>query len=219
MVVVPDLLREMGVDLTTVLSRAGVDNDALGDAENRIPYVSVGRLLHECVAATGCSTFGMLVGQRIGLSHLGIQGALLRHSATLRAGLRKFFAYQHLDNQGQAMCLSEHEGVVSVSYAIYQQGVDFIDQIRRPSRSLQCYAREIAGSRALREGVYFSEPKPADVGVSPILSPPVDSTASAPRYYFHLLSHKPMPRANAERLERLGYRLPNSPTGTCASPA
>jgi hypothetical protein len=39
MVVVPDLLREMDVDLTTVLSRAGVDNEALDDAENRIPYV------------------------------------------------------------------------------------------------------------------------------------------------------------------------------------
>jgi AraC-like DNA-binding protein len=206
MVVVPDLLREMGVDLTTVLSRAGVDNDALNDAENRIPYVSVGRLLHECAAATGCSTFGMLVGQRIGLSHLGIQGALLRHSATLRAGLRKFFAYQHLDNQGQAMCLSEHEGLVSVSYAIYQQGVDFIDQIYDALLAIACNVmREIVGFWWAPEKVYFARAKPADVGVYRRFfrtSCRFDSERTAILFPSCFLD-KPMPEANAERLERL----------------
>src|SRR5690349_15987682 len=54
MVVIPDLLREMGVDPITVLSRAGLDGGAISDAENKIPYVSMGRLFHECALATGC---------------------------------------------------------------------------------------------------------------------------------------------------------------------
>ena len=206
MVVIPDLLREMGVDPTTVLSRAGLNNGALDDAENRIPYVSMGRLFHECAGATECSTFGMLVGQRIGLSHLGIQGALMRHSATLRAGLQEFFAYQHLDNQGQAMFLSEDEDVVSVSYAIYEQGVHFIDQIYDALLAIACNVmREIWGSRWVPEKVYFARAMPADVGVyRRFFRAPCrfDSERTAILFPSYFLD-KPMPEANAERLKRL----------------
>jgi len=206
MVVVPDLLREMGVDPTTVFSRAGLGDGALDDAENRIPYVSMGRLFHECAVATGSSTFGMSVGQRIGLSHLGVQGALMRHSATLRAGLQKFLAYQHLDNQGQAMFLSENEGIVSVSYAIYQQGVDFIDQIYDALLAIACNVmREIWGSQWAPEKVYFARARPADVGAyRRFFRAPCrfDSERTAIFFSSYFLD-KPLPEANAERLKRL----------------
>ena len=81
------------------LSRTGIDSGALDDMENRIPYVSMGRLFHECMLATSSPYFGMSVGQKISLSHLGVPGALMRHSATLRAGLQRVLVYQDLDNQ------------------------------------------------------------------------------------------------------------------------
>ena len=54
LVVVAELLREMGGDPTVILPRAGLETSALGHVENRIPYASMGRLFHECTVATGC---------------------------------------------------------------------------------------------------------------------------------------------------------------------
>jgi hypothetical protein len=38
----------MGSDPIVILPRAGLETSALDDVENRIPYVSMGRLFHEC---------------------------------------------------------------------------------------------------------------------------------------------------------------------------
>jgi AraC-like DNA-binding protein len=206
MVVIPHLLREMGIEPSTVLSRAGIDSGALDDMENRIPYVSMGRLFHECVLATSSPYFGMSVGQKIGLSHLGVTGAVMRHSATLRAGLQRFLVYQDLDNQGHATFLSEGEGIASLSYAIYQRGVECIDQIYDAFLATACNVmRELGGPRWTPEEVYFSRTRPADVGVyrrffrAPCRFDRERTAIFFPAYFLD----KPMPEANAERLKEL----------------
>jgi AraC-like DNA-binding protein len=204
MVVIPQLLREMGVEPSTVLSRAGIDSGTLDDMENRIPYVSMGRLFHECVLATSSPYFGMSVGQKISLSHLGVPGALMRHSATLRAGFQRFLVYQDLDNQGHATFLSESEGIASLSYAIYQRGVECIDQIYDAFLATACNVmRELGGPRWTPEEVYFSRTRPADVGVyhrffrAPCRFDRERTAIFFPAYFLD----RPMPEANAERLK------------------
>ena len=129
LVVIPGLLREMGADPTVILPRAGVETSALDHVENRIPYVSMGRLFHECALETECPHFGLLANQRVRLSHLGLPGELMQYSATLGMGLQKFIVYQHLNNQGMAIFLLEDNGIASLGCAVYQKDAEFVDQI------------------------------------------------------------------------------------------
>lgn len=73
------LLRELGTDPAEVAVSAGLDTDVLDTLDNRIPFVAVGRLLHDCAVKTGRQHFALLVGQRARLSHLGLPGQLARH--------------------------------------------------------------------------------------------------------------------------------------------
>ena len=110
------------------------------------------------------------------------------------------------------MCLSEHEGLVSVSYAIYEQGVDFIDQIYDALLAIACNVmREIWGSRWVPEKVYFARAMPADVGAyrrffrAPCRFDSERTAILFPSYFLDKLCPKRMP--NGRRLE---LRLSNS---------
>src|SRR5208337_467377 len=72
----PALLRELGTAPAEVMAGAGLDANGLDSLENRIPFVAMGRLLHDCAVRTGCPHFALLVGQRTRLSHLGLPGQL-----------------------------------------------------------------------------------------------------------------------------------------------
>ena len=71
---IPSLLRELGADPSEVMASAGLDTDTLDTMENRIPFVTVGRLLQHCAMNTRCQHFALLLGQRSRLSHLGLPG-------------------------------------------------------------------------------------------------------------------------------------------------
>jgi AraC-like DNA-binding protein len=203
LVVIPGLLRELRADPAVVLAHAGLDAAALNDVDNRIPYRAMGRLLHQCVAETECPHFTLLAGQRTSLSHLGLPGELVRYSPTLGAAVRTFVVYHHLNSQGMAMFLSEHEGMVSLGSAIYQKGTEFVDQIYDGVIAMTCKVmREICGSRWAPEKVLFARARPADVGpYRHFFQAPCrfDCEQTAMLFPSSLLAC-PMPEADPERL-------------------
>jgi AraC-like DNA-binding protein len=206
LVAIPSLLREMDGDPTVILRSAGIETGALDHVENRIPYVSMGRLFHECALATECPHFGLLANQRVRLSHLGLPGELMQYSATLRMGLQKFVAYQHLNNQGTAIFLLEDEGIASFGCAVYQKDAEFVDQIYDAFLAVACnIMRELCGSRWAPEEVQFSRAKPADVNAyRRFFRAPCgfDRERTAISFPTTLLN-KPMTEANSERVRRL----------------
>jgi AraC-like DNA-binding protein len=206
LVVVPGLLRELAVDPAIVLPRAGIEPNALDRMENLIAYVSMGRLFHECALATDCPHFGLLAYQRVGLAHLGAPGELLRYSATLRAGLQRFVLYQHLNNGGMATFLLEDHGIASLGCAVFQPGVEFVDQIYDAFLAVACNVmRELWGPRWAPEEVFLSRAKPADVGAyRRFFRAPCrfDRERTALCFPAGLLD-KPLPEADAERVGTL----------------
>jgi AraC-like DNA-binding protein len=206
LVVIPDLIREMGGDPIVILPRAGLETSALDHVENRISYVSMGRLFHEGALATGCPHFGFLAYQRVRLSHLGLPGELMRYSATLRTGLQKLIVYQHLNNQGMATFLLEEQGIASVGCAVFRNDAEFVDQIYDAFLAAACnIMRDLWGSRWAPEEVHFSRTRLADVGAyRRFFHAPCRFDRERTAIFFPTtLLDKPMPEANPERLKTL----------------
>jgi AraC-like DNA-binding protein len=125
----------------------------------------MGRLVRECVAATGCEYFGLFAGQQMRLSQLGMPGEMARNSPTLGAALRAFFVHHYLNSQGAVWVLSEHDGLVSASYAVYEESLEGIEQIYDGVVAVAFNViREICGPRWLPELVLFAHAKPGDLG-------------------------------------------------------
>jgi AraC-like DNA-binding protein len=206
LVVIPLLLQEMGVHPAEVLSAAGLSAAALSAVENRIPYVSMGKLLHQCAATTGCPHFGLLAGQRMRLSHLGLPGKLVRYSETLGAAIRTFVVYHHLNSGGMATFMLEQDGIVTLGSAIYHKGVEFTDHIYDGVIAMTCSVmRELCGARWAPEKVLFSRARPADVGAyRRFFQAPCrfDSEQTAMLFPAHLLA-RPMAEADRKRFRNL----------------
>ncbi len=84
---VPTLLREFGVNPVSMLAEFGLKPQIYDDPDNTIPFVASCAILGRAEELTGCPHFGLLVGQRAGLSTLGPLGFLMQSAPTVRSAL------------------------------------------------------------------------------------------------------------------------------------
>jgi len=73
-----------------------------------------------CAAKTGCSHFGLLIGQHSGSRSLGLVGLLVMNSPNVRTALGNLLRYFHLVTRGATMNFHEDSRVSSLSYHINQ---------------------------------------------------------------------------------------------------
>jgi AraC-like DNA-binding protein len=118
--VIPELLRESGVQPARVLKSAGLDADALSDPDRRIPFAQCLFLLARCAEATDIPEFGLRAAARWRLHHIGTVGHLLECCATLGQALDLFAAFQWMNAAGGALLVRREAAVTSVGYAIYE---------------------------------------------------------------------------------------------------
>ncbi len=130
LVEVPSLLRELGAEPAAVLKRVGLSMADLADPERRLPYRSIAALFAEGARASGCSHFGLLLGSRWRLEHLGLPGQLAASCATVGQALQTFTSLHWLNASGGVAYLGRSEGVTTLGYAVYEPGiVDGLQQI------------------------------------------------------------------------------------------
>lgn len=125
----PEVLRSPGSDPVTVLAEAGVDPALFDDPENLIPPAGLGRLVKLCVARTGCSHFGLRVGQQGGLHSLGLVGLMARLSPDVGTTLHRLADCMHLHHGGMIMDVAVDGDAAALSYDIdrrYEEGADQI---------------------------------------------------------------------------------------------
>jgi AraC-like DNA-binding protein len=98
---VPALLDMLGCDSAVVLRRAGIPRKLLANADNKVGYYTVGRLIDESIRATGLSHFGILAGEHFSPAvALGDVIDLMHNSPTIEAALRAFVLHHHLYDSG-----------------------------------------------------------------------------------------------------------------------
>lgn len=163
---IPSLLRELGVKPSSVFERVGIDQHALTDAANRVPFSLVGRLLDECVVASSCPHFGLLVGIRSGPAAAGIAGRLVRHAESVHAALRLFIAHLHLHDRGGVAALSSQgAGHVELSYVIHHPNTPGTAQILDASIAIACSVmRCLCGPQWTPSEVTLSRNRPPVMG-------------------------------------------------------
>ncbi len=114
MLEIPTALRSLGADPVKVFADARVDLALFDDPDNLVPFAARGRLIRQCLCATGCAHFGLLVGQRSGLHHLGLVGLLVKYSPDVGMALRSLVRFFHLHARGAVVSLTQDGGTASL---------------------------------------------------------------------------------------------------------
>ncbi|MGB2818174.1 MAG: AraC family transcriptional regulator [Burkholderiaceae bacterium] len=127
-VALPQLISQLGGDPDVVLSDAGLDRAALGQPDDRVPYVTFLEVLNRAAENTGCGHFGLLAGRLNHLSDLGLVGELVRNSPTVGRALEALTVHQHLNSEGGLAFLLKRGDYVDLGYASYHPLVSGVAQ-------------------------------------------------------------------------------------------
>ena len=126
---VPEVLGDLGANPTEVLAEVGLGLELFDDPNNRIAFTARGRMLEHCAKRTGCPHFGLLVGQKAGLSSLGLVGLLARYLPDVGLALKSLMRFMHLHVRGATTTLAIGPELAELEYQIYQSGARGNDQV------------------------------------------------------------------------------------------
>ena len=112
---------------------------------------------------TGCSNFGLLVGERFDLSGLGPLGYLLRNSASVGDALRSLVLHLHLHDRGAApLLLAPNPSSVLLGYSVYRRETPAIPLIYDAAITIAYrILRELCGPSWKPKRVQFSYRRPS----------------------------------------------------------
>jgi AraC-like DNA-binding protein len=162
---IPEVLRSLGADPAQVFADAHVDLALFDDADSLISFAARGRLMRQCVAATGCAHFGLLVGQRNGLEQLGLVGLLVKYSPDVGTALRSLVRYFHLRVRGAVVTVGRDGDAASLGYEIVQQPGEASDQIVDGALAFEFnILRALCGAGWTPSEVCFAHREPSDAG-------------------------------------------------------
>ena len=126
---VPEALKSLGMDPDEVLAEVGLGLELFDDPNNRIAFAARGRMMEHCAKRTGCPHFGLLVGQKAGLSSFGLVGLLAKYSPDVGSALNSLMRFMHLHVRGATTTLSVGPELAELEYQIYQAGAKGNDQV------------------------------------------------------------------------------------------
>lgn len=165
LLVVPALLREMGLNPDALIAEAGLDPALFADPDNTIAFTDGGRFLALCASRTGCPHLGLLMGERQGLSALGPLGHLVRHAPDLGTALRDGILFLHVHDRGAVPSLQVSGGRALLGYTIYQSEVPGTLQIYDAAVAIiYRLLQELAGPGGEATEVCLCHPLPAEIG-------------------------------------------------------
>jgi AraC-like DNA-binding protein len=111
-------LAEFGADADAVLRRAGLDPVLFSNLENVMTFAALGRLVAECVKATGREDFGLQVGIRMRPTAVGLTGLAAMHAPTVREALQIINASLKTSNTGAVTVLDVRGDAASFAYVL-----------------------------------------------------------------------------------------------------
>jgi len=163
--VVPELLREFGVAPGPLLKEFGLSEDYFRHPDNPISYALMGRITKACVRATGCTHFGLLIGQRGNASTLGTPGFLIRNAPDVVTALNEAITNIDLHDRGAAPFIEVGDKATVLGYTIHNAQIEGTDQIGDAAVAIMWnIMRGLCGTEWQPLEVCFRREAPADLG-------------------------------------------------------
>ena len=160
----PDVLRDLGFDPVEVLDEIGIGIELFDDPDNRISFVTRGRMMAHCAERTGCPHFGLLVGQKAGLNAFGVVGLLAKYSSDVHSALDSLIRFMHLHVRGATTALTVDSDLAFLSYQIYQKGAPGNEQVGSGAVAVAFnLLRDLCGDDWKPVEIHFAHRKPDDV--------------------------------------------------------
>jgi AraC-like DNA-binding protein len=160
---VATVLRKAGIDPATAFAEVGLRKDLFDDPDNLVAFRTAGHLLAICVDRTGYEDFGLQAGKLSGAAAMGIAGFLVQHSPTVGVALRNLILHMHLHDRGAVPMYSIDDGTVLLGYAVYEPGVEAVDQINDLATAIGFnLMRGLCGEEWLPTEVRLARREPVD---------------------------------------------------------
>lgn len=161
---IPSLLHEYGVDPVPLLAEFGLTPSQFDEPENVLSYDSRSRLLSRCAEATRCPHFGLLVGQRAGLSSFGLVGFLMQSAPDVRTALAVALEHFQLHNPNATVELIENDGFVYFGHTILRPDQVGREQVVDMSAAIMFNVlRMLCGHGEQPSEVRFARGRPPDI--------------------------------------------------------
>lgn len=161
---VPSMLAAAGVDPGELLAGFDLTTAYLDDPENVIPLATAGAILDRSAERTGCPHFGLVVGQRWGISVLGTVGYLAQSAPDVRTALQELTRYLHVHDAGAVATFAVDGAFASFGYVIVVDGIEGAEQILDAATVIiHNILRGLCGPEWKPSAVELARARPADV--------------------------------------------------------
>jgi AraC-like DNA-binding protein len=114
------VLRELGHDPAVVCAAVGLDRTVFDDPERRVPFHTAAGLIRRGAELSGREDFGLLLGDRFAVDHLGLLGQLMARARGVGEALNDMNRFLHLQDRGSvAFVRPPQDGVAALGYSIF----------------------------------------------------------------------------------------------------
>lgn len=157
------VLRSLDCEPEPVFSRAGFTAAEFADPEHRIDFHAGDALLNECVRATGCSHFGLLLGQSSLARHLGLVTELSQCAPSIEAALVDIVNYLDLHDTGGIAAIERSSSSCTFSYALHVESLQATEVIYDLAALMLCnIMRGLCGVGWSPTAAYLARSQPSD---------------------------------------------------------
>ena len=160
---VPSVLQQLGHDPRPVLRRVGFSLKSLSNPDTVVPMAKVGRLLSVCAEVSSCPHFGLLVGQQVTTSALGVLGLVIQNATDVETALSNLVRYRGLNDRGAFITLERDGPLARLQYAIVDNTATGADQMVDCAIAIGCnILRGLCGRNWTPTEIILSHSGPKD---------------------------------------------------------
>jgi AraC-like DNA-binding protein len=162
---IPAVLADFGIDAALLMEELQLDHSTFEDPEHTVEYGTVGRIFDWCQRATRCEHFGLMIGERAGLSSLGPVGYLAQSAPNVAVALQIIGEQLHVTDRGGIATVERDGDYVTFGYAIVAPSVVCRNQILAAAIAIGFnILRSLCGPRWSATAVHFACAGPLQQG-------------------------------------------------------
>ncbi|HEX7602063.1 MAG TPA: AraC family transcriptional regulator [Polyangiaceae bacterium] len=155
-------LAAMGRDHTEILRKAGIEPEAVGDPDARVPVSAAFRVFELAVAATENEAFGLRAAEAIPLGSLEVVDLAARSAATARAGITQLARYYAFIDDGAELDITSTRETVTIARKNVRNEEAPLAAVELLFGAIVLRGRQLTGSAPPVRAVRFRQPAPKD---------------------------------------------------------